>query len=207
MSLSNSRVLLLLSLLCAGILQGCTATPPAENVNAPTPAEESKRFPFPTSEPDVYQADVVVTTLGTQTHYFVARKGEYSRLDLYRGGKLATTSLGTDAIYTIDHTARTYKMTPSGSGRPPVANDVARDFFQRGMPFRYDELDRKDGVIRYKARDAGIVVSIDETSGLMVRQEFSEDGETLFVYELRNVKLDVDDAVFQVPAGYRRVTK
>ena len=207
MSLSNSRVLLLLPVLCAAILQGCTGPPPAANVNAPTPAEESKRFPFPTSEPDVYQADVVVTTLGTQTRYFAARKGENSRLDIYRNGKLATTSLGTDAIYTIDHAARTYKVTPSGSGRPPVANDVARDFFQLGMPYRYDELDRKDDVVRYKARDAGIVVSIDETSGLMVRQEFSEDGETLFVCELRNVKLDVDDNVFQIPAGYRRVNK
>ncbi len=207
MSLSNSCPLVLLSVLVACFSQGCGGTQTVINTNAATPVEESKRFPFPVHEPDVFQADIVVTSLGRETRYFVARKGENSRLDFYRDGKLATTNLGTDAIYTIDHAARTYKMMPVGSGSPPVANDVARDFFRRGIPYRYDEIDRKDGVTRYKARDARIVVSIDEASSLMVRQEFSEGGETMFVYELRNVKLDVDDGIFLLPAGYRRVSK
>ncbi len=208
MCLSNLRPALLLLVLLASCLQGCGGTQTTETTAVPPTPEESKRFPFSLREPDVYQADIVVTAMGEETRYFVARKGTNSRLDFYRDGKPATTELGTDAIYSIDHDAKTYEVTTSGSDLPRTdAGDLGRRYFQRGLPYRYEELDRKDGVVRYKARDAEIIVTIDEATGLMVRQEFSEGGEVVFVYELRNVKLDVDDSVFSLPAGYRPIKK
>lgn len=207
MCLSNLRPALLLLVLLASCLQGCGGTQTTETTAVPPTPEESKRFPFSLREPDVYQADIVVTAMGEETRYFVARKGTNSRLDFYRDGKLATTELGTDAIYSIDHDAKTYEAAPTGSGSPPAVNDVGRRLFQRGLPYRYDELDRKDGIVRYQARDAEIIVSIDEGTGVMLRQEFSDGGEAVFVFELRNVKLDVDDSLFTVPAGYRQIKK
>ena len=55
-------------------------------------------------------------------------------------------------------------------------------------------------------------VSVDTSSGLMVRQEFlaqNREGETQpnVIFELRNLKLDVEDGVFQLPAGFRKVSK
>jgi hypothetical protein len=205
MRLSNLWPPVLFFALLAPWLHGCGGTQTVEKTAFPATPQESKRFPFSLREPDVFQADVIVISMGEETRYFVARKGTNSRLDFFRDGKLVTTELGTDAVYSIDHAAKTYEVAQTGSSSPPAISDVGRRLFQRGLPYRYDELDRQDGIVRYKAREVDIVVSIDEATGLMVRQEFSEDGGVVFAYELRNIELDVDDSVFSVPLGYKQI--
>lgn len=208
MRLSNLRPLVPILLLLTCCLHGCRSPQTLENTNVAVTEVKPQRFPFPTREPEVFQADMVLTAMGTETRYFVARKGDRRRLDFYEDGKLAATSLRTDAFYNIDHLSKTYLSVEFGSGEPPVANDIAKDYFRVGLPERYEDLDRKDGLARYKAKDGGIIVSIDEASGLMVRQEFFDgDGPPTMVYELRNLKLEVDDSVLQLPAGYRQIKK
>lgn len=208
MRLSNLGVRLLITIVFACFLQGCGSPQTVVNTPVAVPTEGPKRFPFSTREPDIFQADLVITAMDVEMRHFVARKGDKRRLDIYRDGKPATTQLRTDAFYDIDHAARTYSVLAFGSGEPPIANDVAADFFRGGLPYRYDELDRRGGIVRYKTRDGGVIVSIDEASGLMVRQEFYDgEGPPTMVYELRDLKLEVDDSVFQLPAGYRQIKK
>lgn len=208
MRLSNLGARLLITIVFACFLQGCGSSQPVENKPVATPVEGPKRFPFSVREPDIFQADLVITAMDVEMRHFVARKGDKRRLDTYRDDKLATTELRTDAFYDIDHAARTFSVLAFGSGEPPIPNDVAADFFRGGLPYRYDELERKDGIVRYKTRDGGVIASIDEASGLMIRQEFYDgEGPPTLVYELRNLKLEVDDSVFQLPAGYRQIKK
>lgn len=208
MRLSNLGVRLLITIVFACFLQGCGSSQPIANTQVAIPTEGPKRFPFSVREPDIFQADLVITAMNVEMRYFVARKGDKRRLDIYRDAKLATTELRSDAFYEIDHAARTYSVLAFGSGEPPIPNDVAADFFRGGLPYRYDELDRRGGILRYVTRDKGVIVSIDETSGLMVRQEFYDrEGPPTMVYELRNLKFEVDDSVFQLPVGYRQIKK
>jgi hypothetical protein len=89
------------------------------------------------------------------------------------------------------------------------------DAMYRGKQYRkFEETGRDNGRIHYKVTaDAfskgEILISIDEATGMMVRQEFRDGSErggpAVFVYEIRNLKTDVEDAIFTLPPGYKKV--
>ena len=211
MFLSTPGKFLLFAALCAGLLTACGTS--QSNVNAevsqiPGPKEE---FPFSVKEPDTYQADVVVTSNGSEDRFFVARKGDKWRRDHFSGPTRSITELRTgDGVYLIDHRKKTYSVEPA-AGNDATDLDPSSVSFFRGKEYRdFDEVERGGGVIRYEGRKGetsqdNILITIDEPSGMMVKQEFRSAAGESFVYELRDLKLDVDDSIFQIPAGYRKV--
>ena len=76
-------VVILFALLC----NACGFWRSADNQNsstAPTPsgaAEVKSEIPFSTKEPDIYQADIIVTTGVLEEKMFTARNGNYRRYD------------------------------------------------------------------------------------------------------------------------------
>ena len=56
------------------------------------------------------------------------------------------------------------------------------------------------------SKEKTTTLSFDTKLNMVVSQEFTaEDGSVTVKYEMRNIKLEVDDELFQVPAGYRKV--
>ena len=56
-----------------------------------------------------------------------------------------------------------------------------------------------------------ILIYIDAASGMMVKQEFTAskgltdaDSPMSYVYEIRNLNMDVDDSVFDIPQGFKK---
>ncbi len=218
MFLSNLHRYFLLLFLIAPIFQACSGTPSNSSANANI-GELKSEFPFSTKEPEMYQGDFVVTIGTNEEHFFRARKGERSRIDIFKGGEISLMQLITDKTYTIDALRKIYTEDPIAKGAVnavPVF-DPTNGFFAGKEFTAFEETGRDGNITKYRVKNNGpeigeILVSVDTSSGLMVRQEFlakNREGETQpdVVFELRNLKLEVEDSVFQLPAGFRKVSK
>lgn len=220
MFLSNLNRYFLLLILIAPISQACSGTPSNTNTDKPNIGELKSEFPFSTKEPESYQGDFFVTIGSAEEHFFRARKGERSRIDFFKNGLISVTQIVADKTYTIDPTRKVFTedaLAAEALNAVPVF-DSTNGFFAGKEFTAFEEIGREGSMTRYRVKSADpakgeIIVSVDTISGLMIRQEFlAPNGENSekaanVIFEIRNLSLDVDDSVFQLPAGMRKVTK
>ncbi|HRI04560.1 MAG TPA: hypothetical protein PLL77_12520 [Pyrinomonadaceae bacterium] len=212
MFLSNLPRIFLLVIALTLVIQACGSSQPNENKEISLTGESSSEFPFAVKEPETYQADVIVTAGGIETRWSVARNTDKWRYDIYVGTAMTVSQIRGDKLYYIDHRKKTFWEMSEKQGSAEIS-DIARSFFRGYEHNDFDETGREGNIIKYKVRPVdkrpgSIVVSIDTASGMMVRQEFlAADGGVQYVYELRNLKLSVDDSTFAIPSEYRKVTQ
>jgi len=218
MFLSTSRLLLVLLLCVIPFAASCGSKEAATNApaNSAAPGELTKgEQPFAAKEPEVYQTEVYYTSSGTTDKYFVARNGAVHRFDTYVKGQLSVTELIKDNNrYVIDHVRKMYYVDPPSDKGPKAVNPAAIAFFQNTQHHEFEETGRDDGTITYRAKkspgdpDQDVVITIDDKTGLMVHQEVkAADPKQSLTFELKNVKLEAPDELFQTPAGYKQVSK
>jgi hypothetical protein len=218
MSLSNQRLSLEILLCIIGLAAACGS----KNAGSNTPANASANGdlakgeqPFAAKEPDLYETEVYYSSGGTSDKYFVARNGETRRFDTYVNGQLSVTELIKDNNrYVIDHVRKIYYVDPPSDKGPKAVNPAALAFFQNTQHHEFDEIDRDGDLVTYRAKkqpgdpDQDVVLTIDQKSGLMVRQEVKGgEKDQAFTFELKNVKLEAPDDLFQIPIGYKQVSK
>ena len=160
-------------------------------------------------------------TIGsTEEHFFRARKDERSRIDFFKNGVISVTQIIADKTYMIDPTRKIYTeegLAAAALNAVPLF-DATNGFFAGKEFTAFEEIGREGSTAKYRVKNADpakgeIVVSVDTVSGLMIRQEFlAPNGENSemavnVIFEIRGLSLDVDDSVFQLPAGFRKVTK
>ncbi len=209
MSLSKSRFCLVLTALAAAFFSACGGSQSNANTGFIPATAPKGEYPFSVAEPDVYRAEVLITTGETEERYFIARKGERWRRDHYRLGALAITELGSGGAYVIDHRTKTYSQEPA-AGDVAGFDPTGLAFFRGKEYYDFDEVGRDGGALRYKVRKGenladDILITIDEASGMIIRQEFTSDTGESFLYELHDLRFEVDDSVFSLPVGYRKV--
>lgn len=218
MFFSNQRLLLVILFCIIAAATACGAKDAATNTaaNASSNGELTKgEQPFAAKEPDVYQTEVYYSSGGTSDKYFVARNGGAHRFDTYVNGQLSVTELIKDNNrYVIDHVRKMYYVDPPSDKGPKAVNPAALAFFQNTQHHEFDEIGRDGDLVTYRAKkqpgDTGqdVVLTIDQKSGLMVRQEVKGgEKDQAFTFELKNVKLEAADDLFQIPAGYKQVSK
>ncbi len=216
MFLSNPRNYFLLSVFFALILQACGSSAGNDNRPVSMTTQTRSEFPFSTKEPEVYQGDFVVSVGKNESRWFVARKGEKARFDIFSGNERSVTRLTTENIYVVDHRKKVYAAAPAGSDSTGFADGITENFF-RGKAYReFEDLGLDGELKKYKVREdpSGkdkIFIYVDQASGMIVKQEFTgQNGEAgspfSYIYEIRNLKLDVDDSMFAIPEGYRKVS-
>jgi len=220
MFLSNPRKSIVFLAFTALLLQSCGSSQPVSNTRVPAGAIKTGRSPFPTKEATVYQGDLIVSNGTSEERYFAARKDDKWRFDAYRDGALATTQLRSDKVYTIDHAKKAYAVETYADLKDfdtDYFNALSWQFFRGANYIEFEELGRDGTLVRYKARTlkeskSDVFVTVDEATGMMVRQEITsakdrnaQGSPVTYVFEVRNLKLDVDDSEFEIPAGFRRV--
>jgi len=209
MRLSTVRRSMLLIGFCTSMIASCGSYRSTDSRQTTLPAATPSTLPFSTIEPKIYQADVVVSTGDAEEHTFVARKDDKHRIDIMRNGEKMITEIVAGPRYVLDHRQHTYYEIPLGQS-PSGAVSPAESFF-RGKGFStFEEIGRDAGAVRYRVKQEGlrdqVVLTIDTKTNLIIAQEFTaDDGSVTVKYELRDLKLDVDDSAFQVPAEYRKV--
>ena len=220
MFLSNLHRYFLLLILIAPISQACSGTASNINTDKPNIGELKSEFPFSIKEPESYQGDFFVTIGSTEEHFFRARKGERSRIDFFKNGVISVTQIIADKTYMIDPTRKIYTeegLAAAALNAVPLF-DATNGFFAGKEFTAFEEIGREGSTAKYRVKNADpakgeIVVSVDTVSGLMIRQEFlAPNGENSekaanVIFEIRGLSIDVGDSVFQLPAGFRKVTK
>lgn len=214
MFLSNPRKCFGLILIWAITFQGCGSSQINENTEITPDRDVESRFPFPTKEPEIYQAEVMLASEAIVDRWFIARKGDKWRFDIFRGGEKVTTRLRNGGLFTIDHPNKTYSVGADQNGPGGAINEDAVLFFRAVDYLDYEEVSSDSTVVKYRSRPdrptaEKVMITVDKASGMIVKQEFLDaDGNPSgVVYELRDLKLDVDDALFELPAGYRKILK
>lgn len=221
-----SFVVILFALLC----NACSFWQSAVNQNtsnASVPfvdAELKSEFPFSTKEPDIYQTEIVVTTISSEEKMFAARNGNFRRYDFSFSGD-SPISLIHDANggkQFIDHKKKVYSEEKlSGQAFAPPAenwNDfLTADLINQKKNVRFEKIDAENNLTKYRvilnetnADGSETVISIDEKLGFPVKSEFygieGEQKTLKFSVEMKNIKLQTEDNLFQIPAGYRKVS-
>ncbi|MBA3334890.1 MAG: hypothetical protein WKF90_02350 [Pyrinomonadaceae bacterium] len=220
-------VVILFALLC----NACGFWRSADNQNsstAPTPsgaAEVKSEIPFSTKEPDIYQADIIVTTGVLEEKMFTARNGNYRRYD-FTSANNSLISLIQNAggdkrlvnyqkkIYTEDKLSENFIVAPPAESWNEF---LTADLLNQKKNVSFEKIDTENNLTKYRivsnetnAAASETTISIDEELGFPVKSDFYaiEGGEKIlkFSVEMKNIKLQIEDKVFQIPEGYQKVS-
>lgn len=195
------------------LFQACSLWPSdSPNANAAI-AEPSSELPFSTKEPEIFQADFVRSVGGLETRSFYARKGNRWRFDTFTGGTPSRSIISGDKLSYVDHASRSYAETPTGAFPAPVPDfisDLTNSLLRQGEHSKFETVGTEGDIVTYRVLIEGQkgenLIRYDKTLGMIVRQELrSADGGEEFIFELRNVKLEVDEGLFAVPQGFRKI--
>lgn len=211
MFLSNSRSTILFALAGLVLTAGCswlrTESPPL----APLVAEPKSSSPFETLEPDIFQADFVTSDGTSETRTFYARKAAKTRFDSFSGTEPTLTMIHTDKLYRIDHRARSYAEIPESetpAASPPLVTELTASLLSQSSNSVFEEVGSEGNLDRYSVTSDGVTETVmltyDTRLKMVVKQELGSPGGAIFVFELRNIKLEVDDSTFEIPNGYKR---
>jgi len=176
--------------------------------------EPKSDAPFAAKEPTIFQADLIRSDGSVESRTFYARNDEKWRLDTFTGSERAFTLIRSDKSYSIRHNAKVYAEIPSGEPRsatPDFISDLTNGLLHQREHAQFDEIGREGNIIKYRVKIEGqtseTLIDFDTSLSLIVRHEIrSADQPASFVFELRNVKLEADDSLFEIPIGYRKVS-
>jgi hypothetical protein len=214
MFLSNRPTLVVQIAILALFLASCGSGPANSNNSVAVLHSGAGEFPFSTIEPETFQANFIVTADGSEKQWFLARSNDRRRFDIFENGRASLTQLRTDKVYLIDHLSRTFAEEPQGTGTFDAPDPILSGSFRGKEYHEFEDLGNENGRRKYRVRAGDdsrddIIILIDEASGMIVRQEFyegtGEQARIALTYEVRDLKLNVDDTIFSLPADYRRV--
>lgn len=164
-------------------------------------------LPFETKEPETYQADFVTTAAGRESRSHFSRKAGKWRMDTFAGESVTRSIVRADKLVYLDHITKQYSE-PTVSGpdpQPSFIADLTTSLLSEKQPAKFEKLGVEGTLEKYSVSVDGSngasTIVFDTAIQMVVRHE-SQSG---FAFEMRNFTLEVDDAVFAVPSGYRRV--
>ncbi len=226
--LKISRILLFLALYGSA----CSVWQDANNRNVSQPAapfaaaEIKNGIPFSTREPDIYQAEIVVTTGDSEEKMFTARNGNYRRYDFnFSSDSLISVISDADGDRQfINHQKKIYaedNFSEKSIGAPPSSenwNDfLTADLLNWKKNVSFEKISSENNLTKYSivsnetnAAAGETIISIDEELGFPVKSEFYavESGAKIlkFSVEMKNIKLQIEDKTFQIPENFRKVS-
>ncbi len=217
MRLSNLAKYFPICLLILFVQLGCGWFDPTQNTAAPTAVLPPSDTPFLTREPENFTAMVVVTSGGVESRFFLVRSGIKRRTDFNFESPGHISYIVADARLVASHDQKIYTERESGApGSGPSAEDMSltRLLLAERTYSSFEQIGAEGGTTSYRARLAEdqtseIIIYIDEAVGIPVRQEFfsTRGGERQLQLsiEVRDLKLEADQALFDVPPGFRKV--
>lgn len=188
---------------CSWLRESASSGPDPGAVSAP-----DSGIPFATKEPDTYQADYLTIAEGVETRSRYARKGGLWRFDSFDGDAPWRSVIRGDALTYIDHRRKVYSVPPaSGSGDvPSFVDDLTTSLLRPTEAAKFEKAETDGNIEQYKVRVDGAsdhsTIFYDTSINMVVRHEFAGG----FAFEMRNFTLNVDEAIFRLPNGYRKVS-
>ena len=220
---SNSlKIFLLCAALFCQACGYCRSRPEANALPAPFVAEELKSdIPFSTKEPDIYQAEIVVTTnSGAEEKFFAAKNGanRLTVFDYQTKRETALLQIAANQSFIIAPNQKIYaeNQTEIDNAKSSALNDfLTADLMNRKTDAKYETLGAENNLVRFRVRldetqNSEIIIYVDEKIGLPVKQEFysisGEEKKIIVMTELKNFNLQTEAKFFEVPKDFRKVT-
>lgn len=193
-------------------------------VPTPSPfvAEELKsEIPFSTSEPDVYQTEIVVTGASNFEEKTFAAKNGANRLlitDFQGETEIALLQIGENQTFTIARRQKIYAENNSEIGAAtgePLNDFLTGELLNQKPNAKFESLGAENNFVKYRvslddAVNSEIIIFVDERVGLPVKQEFygivGEQKVLTLTVELKNFSRQTAAGVFEVPKDYRKVS-
>lgn len=219
---SNTVKIFLFFLLLSAVISACGfwRNSGTDQPSDPVPAGELKSdIPFETKEPDIFQADIVITNYvngaGSERVIKTARHGAKLRCDY--PGHISFLQLNENERFSMETEQKTYAPRQNGGG---PAGDALKDFLttewlNEKRDAKFEALGAENGLAKYRiqlaeSKNSEILIYVDENLKIPVRQEFYQtdgDQKTLvYTMELKNIKLAADEKQFEIPADYRELS-
>jgi len=191
----------------------------------PTPFSSEElisNIPFSTKEPDVYQAEIVLTNYAggekTERKTFVARRGEKLRYDYE--SKISFVQSSADKKFSIHTVKKIFIESGADVGSPGATGDDLQSFLSskwlnEKADARFERLGTENNLSKYRvvladSQSSETLIYVDENFKLPVRQEFysikGDEKNLVFSVEIRNLKLETDEKSFELPNDYKKVT-
>lgn len=210
MFLSNSRSTILFAFTGLILTAGCSWLSGDRPTTVPLVTGPKNRAPFETREPDIFQADFVAGDGTSETRAFYARKAAKTRFDSFSGTEPTVTMIRTDKLYRIDHRVKSYAEIPESetpAASPPFVTELTASLLSQSSNAVFEKVGSEGSRDSYSVTSDSfaerVMLTYDTRLKMVVKQEFGSPGGALFSFELRNVKLEVDDSIFEIPKGYR----
>jgi hypothetical protein len=197
------------------IFSGCSLWRETETSPVTFASTAKPEFPFTVHEPDVYQAELIVRSGDVERRLFVARDHEKQRTDYDVGTDDHRAVIVSDKLYVVYFKRNSYTERPVTSDLASLYEPLTASILNFRDYAEFDEVSRAGSVVEYRARINGSAVSdtsifFDESIKMPVRHEVYSlsGGERKLEYstELQNIKTEVDDATFEIPRGFKKLT-
>lgn len=209
--------------LAVTVLQACAFWRAERSAPAGFSAGETKsEVPFSTIEPDVYQAEVVLTNYAggekTERKIFAAKNGEKLRSDYE--SKISFLQRGAGEKFLIHNGKKIYADGQTNSNIPALTDEGLRDFLtnkwlNEKASARFENLGTENNLTKYRvvledSQTSEMLIFIDENLKIPVRQEFysinGKQKNLFFSMEIRNLNLEADEKLFELPKDFKKVS-
>lgn len=195
----------------------------------------ASRLPFSTKEPNIYQAEIVITVPGdsaaSEQKYFTARDGEKRRSDRHLSPTHTLTVLelpeGKTLVLRQQKKCSAEKISTAGNTAAPqgeaFTDFLTNEWLAEKRPVNFEDLGKEElngkqlakFRVRYEKVDGVENISeafiwVDVELGMPVKTEYfsTQNGQKIngAVIEFRDLKLAVDPSVFAKPEGCQNIS-
>jgi len=220
--------LTILFLICASACRFWEKSETQPPESAPFIAREiPSEIPFSTKEPNIYQAEMVITTTErngekSEDKTRLARNGGALRRDYRFGEKNQVSFLQIDAgkNFLIFQDQKIYMQSADGETNfAQNSDDFLTDFWlDQNRATKFESLGAENGLAKYRTepddgeenKNSETIIYVDTNLQMPVRQEFysinNEQKSLVFTFELKNLKLETDAGLFEIPKDYKKVS-
>lgn len=217
MVLSNSAKSIFVCAAIMVLIQGCKWWPRTEVGNSRGFPEPTSEIPFETAEPEVFQCEIVRGIGSNEQRSFFARKSGRWRFDLDPN----ETVLRSDRYYRFDNGRKIITEIPQGgpmANQPEFLADLTLAALRRDTSAKFEKVGPDGDLVKFNVtmgdrNNARAVIYVDEAKGLVMKEEFfslNDQGQVspapTFVFELRGLKMEVDDSVFAIPSDFKKLS-
>ncbi len=197
-----------------------------DNVNLQTSDSEiNTNIPFSTKEPEVFQAEFVVSTFingeKNERKYFVAKKGEklLTKIGVGSEEEISLLTLAENESFVIEHSPKKIeKRSSADTSSDNSENDweqfLTIKWLNEKSGAKFQKLATENNLTKYvvkleDATNSEIWVFVDEKLKIPTKQEIYSvvgDKKTLtYSVEVKNYKTVVEDKLFELPKDYKEI--
>lgn len=191
------------------------------NSNTFVASELESGIPFENKEPETFQAEIVLSSFlnGEKIERVIkaAKNGEITRYDYPNGTSFLQLNENKQFLLKTEQKIYAQILTNtdvSNQTGETLKNFLTTEWLNQKTDVKFENLGAENGLVKYRVKgeneSSETFIYVDENLKFPVKQEFytlnSEQKTIISAMELRNLKLEINESVFEIPKDYKQVS-